>query len=405
MKNAIEERVDLPPGYWVEYGGTFEQLESASNRLAVVVPLTLCLIIGLLVLALQSVRDAAAIFSGVPLTLTDNLSEEARKGMQEKAEQGIWPTVAPLGYRNVTCPDGKKMTKQKYVYYHCTGHKGKCREPYVREEVLEEKFATLLGGLRFDDETMSWIRDALTQSHADELRDHEAAIERLPAEYDRLQNRGHAAYIDKLDGGIDAAFFDRISDEWRREQEQCLRDIEHHQGANQSYLDEGVQFLELARNAQRLFAKQEAKKKRRLLGFLGSNCSWGAGSSPPSCANPLIFFSKPSPRPKRKKPPNLRSTAFLRFGSPGRTRTCDKAVNSRLLYQLSYRGTDGSGGRSLGAENAFATLSVRQILLPLEFFGRSVGIRSRPHPSDLGRIRFRCSGSRGSRIRGCPWAL
>src|SRR5215213_3401063 len=39
----------------------------------------------------------------------DNLSEEARKGMQEKAEQGIWPTVAPLGYRNVTGSDGKKI--------------------------------------------------------------------------------------------------------------------------------------------------------------------------------------------------------------------------------------------------------------------------------------------------------
>src|SRR6478735_7994080 len=39
----------------------------------------------------------------------DNLSEEARKGMQEKAEQGIWPTVAPLGYRNVAGTDGKKI--------------------------------------------------------------------------------------------------------------------------------------------------------------------------------------------------------------------------------------------------------------------------------------------------------
>jgi site-specific DNA recombinase len=39
----------------------------------------------------------------------DNLSEEARKGMQEKAEQGIWPTVAPLGYRNVVGPDSKKI--------------------------------------------------------------------------------------------------------------------------------------------------------------------------------------------------------------------------------------------------------------------------------------------------------
>ena len=39
----------------------------------------------------------------------DNLSEEARKGMQEKAEQGIWPTPAPLGYRNVAGSDGKKI--------------------------------------------------------------------------------------------------------------------------------------------------------------------------------------------------------------------------------------------------------------------------------------------------------
>src|SRR5262245_62650795 len=39
----------------------------------------------------------------------DNLSEEARKGMQEKAEQGIWPTLAPLGYRNVAGADGKKI--------------------------------------------------------------------------------------------------------------------------------------------------------------------------------------------------------------------------------------------------------------------------------------------------------
>src|SRR5918995_3556731 len=39
----------------------------------------------------------------------DNLSEEARKGMQEKAEQGIWPSFAPLGYRNVEGGDGKKI--------------------------------------------------------------------------------------------------------------------------------------------------------------------------------------------------------------------------------------------------------------------------------------------------------
>src|SRR5690606_12706601 len=49
-QQAIEAQ-SIPPGYWLDYGGTFEQLESASKRLSVVVPVTLLLIIGLLVLA------------------------------------------------------------------------------------------------------------------------------------------------------------------------------------------------------------------------------------------------------------------------------------------------------------------------------------------------------------------
>ena len=39
----------------------------------------------------------------------DNLSEETRKGQQQKAAQGLWPSCAPLGYRNVTGPDGRRV--------------------------------------------------------------------------------------------------------------------------------------------------------------------------------------------------------------------------------------------------------------------------------------------------------
>ena len=234
-----------------------------------------------------------------------NLSEEARKGMQEKAEQGIWPTKTPLGYRNITGPDGKKIItpdpalspivarlfecyargdislkeaarkahaagltypksgarvpvstvhtilrnrlytgwfewngkliqgkhealvpvelwervqgvldgrfaskakrgrhdfafsgliachacgcavvgeikKQRYVYYHCTGYADKCqgnpascRRKHVREEALEAQFTELLGRLRFDDEVLEWVRDAL---HANGATAEEIAI-------------------------------------------------------------------------------------------------------------------------------------------------------------------------------------------------------------------------------------
>lgn len=70
VRQAIEENVEVPSGYWVEYGGTFQQLGSAARRLAIVVPATLIIILILLFLALRSARDAAIIFSGIPLALT-----------------------------------------------------------------------------------------------------------------------------------------------------------------------------------------------------------------------------------------------------------------------------------------------------------------------------------------------
>jgi len=70
VKARVNNDVDIPPGYWLNYGGTFEQLKSASQRLAVVVPITLLIIIGLLVMAFGSLKDALIIFTGVPLALT-----------------------------------------------------------------------------------------------------------------------------------------------------------------------------------------------------------------------------------------------------------------------------------------------------------------------------------------------
>ena len=65
------------------------------------------------VVLLRELRSSEKFMHGIKVLMAknyiDNLSEEARKGMQEKAEQGIWPTKTPLGYRNVTGPDGKKI--------------------------------------------------------------------------------------------------------------------------------------------------------------------------------------------------------------------------------------------------------------------------------------------------------
>jgi cobalt-zinc-cadmium resistance protein CzcA len=73
LRERVSGEAELPSGYWVEYGGTFEQLQSAAQRLAIVVPLTLAAILGLLWLAFGSLPTALLIFSGVPLALTGGI--------------------------------------------------------------------------------------------------------------------------------------------------------------------------------------------------------------------------------------------------------------------------------------------------------------------------------------------
>lgn len=170
-----------------------------------------------------------------------------------------------------------ELKKGKYVYHHCTGYKGKCPEPYTREEVLSEKFADFLDRLHFDDEILAWVTTALRASHAEESAFREESIARLRADSETLQRRIDQMYLDKLDGLIDAEFFERKSQEWREQQGRAQRAIQAHQSADQGYLEQGAKLLELAQQAGSLFRKQEPREQRQLLNFLFSKCSWREG--------------------------------------------------------------------------------------------------------------------------------
>ena len=74
VQKVVREEVDIPAGYWVDYGGTFEQLISAKQRLMIVVPIALLLIFALLFMAFNSARAALLVFSGVPLALTGGIA-------------------------------------------------------------------------------------------------------------------------------------------------------------------------------------------------------------------------------------------------------------------------------------------------------------------------------------------
>jgi cobalt-zinc-cadmium resistance protein CzcA len=85
----IRAGVALPPGYWTTWGGQFEQLESATRRLRLVVPLALALILGILASAFGSLGHALLVFSGVPLAWTGGVLALGLRGIPLSISAGV----------------------------------------------------------------------------------------------------------------------------------------------------------------------------------------------------------------------------------------------------------------------------------------------------------------------------
>ncbi len=373
----------------------------------------------------QDSRSSEKFMHGIKVLMAknyiDNLSEEARKGMNEKAAQGYWPSLAPLGYRNVRNDDGKKVIvvdpeigprvarlfeyastgqfslnelaakgrklgicyrrsgkpigtstlhyllrnrlysgsyewngriyqgrheaivtpelwevvqdvvdgraaaniradskdfvysglmtcghcgcavvaeikKQKYVYYHCTGYRGKCPERYVRQEVLDEHFENLLKQLRLDTEVFELLRSALKESHADEVVEREEARKRLSDEADKLQRRMDMIYLDRIEGRITAEYHDRIIIPWREERAQVIRNLEHLNSVDEAYVDDSIALLELVTNAHKGFSATLPKHKRRALNLVLSNCTWANGALTATFRQPFEMLRDLTPQ-------------------------------------------------------------------------------------------------------------
>jgi hypothetical protein len=171
-----------------------------------------------------------------------------------------------------------EIQKGRYTYYHCEGCRRAGRATYIREERIDEEVVRALRTLRIDDEILAWVRQGLLSSHADEQRFHAEAISRLHQQYEKLQRRFDIAYEDRLDGRISAETFDRMADGWRVEQRKLRHEVEVHEAADHSYMEEGLALLELAGRAVELYEKQPPAEGRKLLDFVILNSTWREGN-------------------------------------------------------------------------------------------------------------------------------
>ncbi|MDR2122985.1 MAG: CusA/CzcA family heavy metal efflux RND transporter [Flavobacteriaceae bacterium] len=89
IQNDLNKEIKLPPGYKMEYGGAFENLQEATSRLSIAIPIALATIILLLYMAFKSIKDALLIFTAVPLASIGGIIALWSRGLPFSISAGV----------------------------------------------------------------------------------------------------------------------------------------------------------------------------------------------------------------------------------------------------------------------------------------------------------------------------
>jgi site-specific DNA recombinase len=189
------------------------------------------------------------------------------------------------------CAVTAEIKKGRYVYYHCTGYRGKCALPYMREEAVGEQLSQILKNIHIPDEVLRPLQDSLAQD-SEQIRQESAAQRtRLEQRVAAVRRRIDQAYLDKLDGKISEEFWVQKNAEWQEEASGIALALRALSTANPDRLLTANRILELANKAYSMYLCQNVAEQGKLLRMVLSNCATDGVSLYPAYRKPfdLIF--------------------------------------------------------------------------------------------------------------------
>jgi len=206
-------------------------------------------------------------------------------GKQEIAFRGL------LTCAHDNCTITAERKKGKYVYYRCTGHRGKCATPRFREHDISHKLADILKNIHIPDGVLTALQESLDrdqQGIRNESSSHRAGLEQRLAAVRRRMDQG---YQDKLDGRIPEDFWERKMSEWSAEEQRIQMAIKALQEPSTDRVLSAKRILELANKAYSLHLTQNPAEQAKLLRLVLLNCSIDEVSIYPSYRKPfdMIF--------------------------------------------------------------------------------------------------------------------
>jgi site-specific DNA recombinase len=232
-----------------------------------------------------------------------------------------------------------ELKKGKYVYYHCTGHHGKCAEPYTREEAMQNRFAASLRELVVPPGVLTWLNEAVSESDLNERASREREIARLEEQRRRFDSKLDAMYEDRLEGRITPEMYDRKASELRGQSLTLSRRIDEIRAAAPAAVEDAINLMDLTSRAADLFAVQPVHEKQGFLRLILKSATWRHGELQTEFQQPFENLRRSNQLSNTKHKENGATNAEIDIWLPGMysNQELDKTFKARNLLILKSR--------------------------------------------------------------------
>ncbi|MFH1514235.1 MAG: zinc ribbon domain-containing protein [bacterium] len=203
--------------------------------------------------------------------LYDKVQDQFKAANKPKKVKHSFIYAGLLKCAKCGCAITTELKKGKYIYYHCTGNRGKCEIEFVREEIIDRQVAEILKQLELSENYINEIVKTLKLGNEERKQHHSQALKELRKRQTILQQRIDKAYEDKLDGKINEKTWANKTADWHAEVKDIDIQIAAHNESNYACIESGIKIIELSQKAHELYLEQNSEEKRKLIELTLSN--------------------------------------------------------------------------------------------------------------------------------------
>ncbi len=198
--------------------------------------------------------------------------QERLSGKSHPSKKREFPFRGLLQCGYCGCAITAVLKKGKYIYYHCTQGRGKCSQPYVRQNHLSEMLLQIVQTVHLSEQQVGKLLDMMQGEKHRREEERLRRIQALGKKQQLIRRRRDAAYDDKLDGKITEERWLDLDRRWAQQEFQIKCELELVDSGREPSVDDVQATLELLKRAPILYLRQNDQERARLLKTLLWNC-------------------------------------------------------------------------------------------------------------------------------------